>query len=202
MEKGFTVIEVVVVLGITSVLITALLRFVAAGYPLSRVTYLQQRSTETARLQLKRIAKAIREARPSDAGAYPLVEMEDQKLVFYADVDDDGATEMVRYELDGTDLIYGIIEPSGDPIEYDPGSEITRIVTHDVRNGFDPIFVYYSGDYPDDQTPLTPVDVTEVKYIQFALVIDVNPDVDPQPIQVISQVQIRNLKDNLGDTVE
>jgi prepilin-type N-terminal cleavage/methylation domain-containing protein len=202
MSRGFTVIEVVVVLGITSIMITALLRFIVAGYPLHRVTYLQQRSTETARIQLKRIAKSIREARPSDTGAYPLVEMSPQKLVFYADVDNDGITEKLRYELDGTDLIYGITKPTGDPIAYREENEKMRVVTEDVRNGFDPIFIYYSADYPVDQNPLTPIDVTDVKYIQFSLLIDINPDLDPPPIHVLSQVQLRNLKDNLGEVVD
>ena len=151
MSKGFTVIEIIVVIGIMGIMTTALLRFLVAGYPLSRITYLQQQSTETARIQLKRIARVLREARPSESGAYPLVEMGPQKIVFYADVDDDGAAEKIRYELAGTDLVYGITEPSGDPVAYLDASEQARVVTPYVRNGFDPVFVYYSCDYPENQ---------------------------------------------------
>ena len=36
----------------------------------------------------------------------------------------------------------------------------------------------------------------------LAEMIDADPDVDPPPIEVLSQVQLRNLKVNLGQEVE
>lgn len=200
--SGFTVVEMVVVLGISSVLISALIWFLATGYPISKTTYLQQRSTESARLQLKRMAKALREARPSDSGAYPLVEMSPQRIIFYSDVDADSTTERIRYELIGTDLVRGVTKPSGDPLTYDVANEQTNIVTSHVQNGNTDMFTYYNGDYPADQTPLTPVNLTEVKYIQFHLIIDADPNADPPPIDIISQVQLRNLKTNLDEAVQ
>jgi len=199
---GFTLIEIMFVSLISGILLAALLRFMVAGYPLYKVTYLQQRSTEDARLQLKRMAKVLREARQGDTGAYPLVTMEPQRIVFYSDIDADDTTERVRFELVGTTLERGVVEPTGDPLTYDDANEVTSIVTSSIRNGTDALFTYYSGDYPADQTPLTPVDLTEVKYIEFHLIIDANPALDPPPIDVISQVQLRNLKTNLGESVE
>ena len=200
--KGLTVVEMIVGIAIASILLVALLRFLVAGYPLTKISYLQQQSTETARLQLERMAKQLREARYSDTGAYPLVEMLPQRVVFYADVDGDATTERIRYELQGTDLVRGVTEPSGVPLAYDPGSdEVVATVAASVRNGGTDVFTYYTGDYPADQTPLTPVDLTEVKYIQFYLEIDHDPAIEPPPIEVRSQVQLRNLKDNLGQEV-
>lgn len=196
--KGFTVVEVMVVMAISIILITALLRFLVAGYPLSSVTLLQSNSNETARIQLNRIAKEMRKLRYSDTGAYPLVEMLPQRMVFYANIDNDAETEQVRYELDGINLIRGITNPSGDPIEYDSDDEVSTIVARNIRNGTGEIFTYYNGDYPDDTTPLTPADVTEVKYVQFHLLIDANTEKDPGAVEITSQVQLRNLKTNLG----
>lgn len=197
---GFTVIEIVIAAFLSSLLLMALLRFLVAGYPLARITYLQQRSTESARLQLKRLAKTIREARYGDTGAYPLVEMSPQRLIFFADVDNDNVTERVRYELVGINLERGITEPSGTPLAYDPANEErSSVVSSEIRNGTDPVFIYYGGNYPADPTPLQPVSLTAVKYIQFRLLVDVDPNVDPPPIDVISQVQLRNLKTNLGE---
>lgn len=201
-HRGFTVIETIVVVSLSGLLITALLRFLVAGYPLAKVTYLQQRSTENARLQLKRITKALREARPSQTGAYPLVEMGPQRIIFYADIDADATVERVRYELSGSNLQRGLIEPSGTPATYNVNNEVTTTISTSIRNGTDDIFTYYTGDYPTDQTPLTPVDLTEVKYIQYRLLVDVDEAIDPPPIEVISQVQLRNLKTNLGETDE
>lgn len=200
-QSGLSVLEIVIVIGITGVIITALVRFLVVGYPLSKTTYLQVRSTETARLQLKRIVKILREARQSDTGAYPLVEIEQQKIVFFADVDADEVTERVRLELNGTQLLKGILEPTGDPLEYDENNESEVVLMANVRNGSDQIFTYYSGDYPSDTTPLTSTNMSEVKYIQMRLIIDADPAVDPPAVDVQSQVQLRNLKTNLGEVV-
>lgn len=199
---GLTLIEVILVISISSIILIALMRFIAAGFPLSRMVYMQSSATETARVQLKRIAKSLREARESDTGGYPLVEMEPQKIVFYADVDGDGITEKVRYELSGTDFIRGIIKPSGDPLAYNEEDEETATVAGAIRNGGDEVFTYYSGDYPADPAPLSQVDLREVKYIEFRLLIDFNVDEDPLPVEVLSQVQLRNLKTNLAQEVE
>lgn len=199
-HAGLTVIEVIIVVFISSIMLVALLRFLVIGYPLSKITYLQQRSTETARLQLKRMTKILREARPSDTGAYPLVEMSGQRIIFYSDLDRDAVTERVRYELINTDLVRGLTEPTGNPLSYDVANneKVTIIARHVVNDAAD-IFIYYNGNYPADQTPLTPVDLTEVKYVQYRLLIDVDSAQDPPPIDVVSQVQLRNLKTNLGE---
>lgn len=199
-ERGFTALEMVIVAFLSSLLMTALLRFLVAGYPISRVTFLQTNSNETARVQLKRIAREIRQAKDSDTGAYGLVEMSPQRIIFYANVDGDAATERVRYELTGSNLERGLIEPSGTPLTYNVGSEVTTEVARSIRNGAQPIFTYYSGDYPADPAPLSQVDLTEVKYIEFELLIDADVNADPPPVEVKSQVQIRNLKSNLGET--
>lgn len=200
---GFTLLEILVVLSITSIILVALLRFTATGYHFSREVRLQQRAVEDARIQLKRMSKAIREARFGDTGAYPLVEMKPQKMIFYSDIDADNTVERVRYELNQTELERGITKPTGDPLTYDvSNNEQVSVVNKSIRNGYDPIFVYYNGDYPADLTALTPIDLTEVKYVQFHLLVDVDPEVDPAAIDLLSQVQLRNLKTNLGQTVE
>lgn len=199
---GMTLVEILVVTSIGVIVLTALLRFLVAGYPLSKTTVLQQRSTETARVNLKRIVKSLREARHSDTGAYPLVATEPQKIVYYANVDSDPATERVRLELSGANLVRGVTEPTGDPLVYDINNEVTNVIISTVRNGTEKVFTYYTGDYPVNLTELTPTDLTEVKYIEFSLMIDNDLDAEPAGVQIRSQVQLRNLKTNLGQVVE
>lgn len=198
-ENGLTILEVIVGVALSLILLTALLRFLVVGFPLARVAYVQAHSTETARIQLKRLSKALRELRQSDTGSYALAVADPQRIIFYANVDADALTERVRYELVGTDLQRGIIKPSGDPWLYDPAQETVTTVAAHISNGATPLFTYYSGNYPAETTPLTPADVTEVKYINFSLVIDNDPATDPPPVTVTSQVQLRNLKTNLGE---
>lgn len=198
-QQGLTVVEIIIGAGLSLILLTALLRFLVVGFPLARVTYVQVQSTETARLQLKRISKSLRELRQSDTGSYALAAADPQRIIFYANVDADALTERIRYELAGTNLQRGIIKPTGSPLTYTSASEVVTTVTAHVQNGAAPIFTYYNGDYPAVTTPLNPVDVTEVAYIDFSLVIDADPAVDPPPVTVSSQVQLRNLKTNLGE---
>ncbi len=201
-SPGVTFIEVILVAFFSSVILVALLRLMAAGYPLSRLVFMQASSTESARVHLKRLSKSLRELRVSDTGAYPLAAAQPQKIVFYSDVDQDGLTERIRYELEGTDLKRGVIVPGGDPLVYDENTEEVSTAVGAVRNGATPIFIYYSGDYPADSEPLSSSDVTEVKYLQFRLIIDVDPNQEPDPVEVMSQVQLRNLKTNLGEVIE
>lgn len=199
MSRGLTIIEVMIGVALSLILLTALLRFLVVGFPLARVTYIQAQSTESARIQLKRLSKALRELRQSDTGSYALATADPQRIIFYANVDADALTERVRYELSGANLQRGIIKPTGTPLVYDVATEVVTTVTAHVQNGATPIFTYYSGEYPADTTPLTPADVTEVKYINFSLVIDTDPAMNPPPVTVTSQVQLRNLKTNLAD---
>lgn len=199
---GLTLIELLLVMAMSAIILVVLVRFLASGFPLSRAVFAQASATETARLQLKRMTKALREARYADTGAYPLVEMEPARIVFYSDVDADDVTERLRYELRGTDLERGVIKPTGEPLRYDPDDEQTAVVARHVRNGAQPVFTYYGGDYPADAAPLSMVDLTEVKYIQYQLVIDTDPAQDPLAVDLISQVQLRNLKTNLGETTD
>lgn len=198
--KGFTLIEVLTAMLIASFMLAGMSQFIGRGFSVSRAVLLQQRAVEDARIQLKRITRSLREARPGASGEYPLAQMLSQKIVYYADVDSDDVVERISYELVGTELVRGVTEPAGDPLQYNDGDEVQSVVTTGVRNGTEDVFKFFSGDYPADQSELTPVDMTEVKHVQFVLRIDVDTDVEPDEVVVESEVQLRNLKDNLGET--
>lgn len=152
--KGFTFIETLVTIGISSVLFVGIALLMGTALPVYRSTFLQTGVNETARVQMKRIANEIREARPSDEGSYPIVEATDHKLIFYADIDGDAATERVRYELVGIHLERGIIDPTGNPPVYNVGQEVVSTVASTVYNGSSPLFTYYGSDYPTNPNPL------------------------------------------------
>src|SRR3990167_7172197 len=93
-QLGMTLLEILVVISISVIVLMALLRFLVAGYPLSKTTVLQQRSTEP------------------------------QRVIYYANVDADPATERVRLELSGTSLVRGVTKPTGDPLVYDQNNDV------------------------------------------------------------------------------
>ncbi len=196
---GFTVVEIIVVTAISSLLLMALLRFLTFGFPLSRITLMQTHSTETARLQLKRLATSLRELRTADTGAYPIVEATPFRIIFYANVDADAATERVRYELLGTNLVRGITKPTGSPLTYDVAQEKAVTVAANIQNGATPVLTYYGGDYPTATQALDATNIAAIRYIQFFLTINSDPTRPQDAIDVRSQVQLRNLKSNLAD---
>jgi len=87
----------------------------------------------------------------------------------------------------------GITDPTGYPITYSPDQEVTTILGQYVRNQL-PVFKYFDGN---GQELTTPARLGETKLIKVRLIINVDPDRAPQDFELESDVQIRNLKDNL-----
>lgn len=150
---------------------------------------------------VNKISKFIRETRQSDNGAYPVVSADDSNLVFYCDYDSDGVTERIHLYLNGTDVVMGIREPSGGfPVTYANGDGSTQILAQRVVNtASNPIFAYYDATYPEDSAnnPIaTPATVPDVRLVRVTLHINIDPNNDPENIQVQSFAEMRNLNDH------
>lgn len=197
-QQGLMIIELVVGLVISGFIIVALMRFMTTGFSTARNVSLQTQAVETVRLQLKRMVLALRQSKPSDTGSYAINEASAQKLVFYTDVNGDNVTERIRYQLVGTNLERGIILPTGNPLQYVLANETTTIISRAIQNGVDPVFTYYPAEYPTNPAPLpSPVDLSEVTYVEVSLRVDADANNNPPPIDFRTQVHIRNLKTNL-----
>ncbi len=203
-RKGFTLIEVVITLGILSFLMAGIYGFFIESYNFQTFVSEQNDAVSTARDGVEQLVYEIREAAPADTGAYTIELADEQELIFFSDVDADVLTERIRYFLDGTNLKKGVIEPTYDPLAeqtyaYD-GTEVITTIGQAVQNGVTPIFTYYNGDWPGDivNNPLSyPADPTEVKLIKIYLEVNINPAKVPETYQLENYVQLRNLKDNL-----
>jgi len=197
---GFTLIEAVVALSIFGMTLAVLSAFLSQGMRFQKFTGEQQQQVEYARSSAQTMVKELRGAAPAEDGAYILDLAEDQEIIFYSNIDDDPETERVRYFLDGITFKKGVVEPSGEPAVYDPATETVTTLVEYVRNGATPTFVYYNGDYPGDMinNPLpTPTRLTETKLLSLYLKINVDESQVPSETEVITEVQIRNLKNNL-----
>jgi len=198
-NAGFTLTETIITLGIFLLVTTAITAFIAQGFRVNRFTLHQSGAISQARKGMDFLVKEIREASPAENGSYPIEIADDQNLIFYSDIDADELVEKIRYFLDGTNLKKGITEPTGFPPEYSEAEQITTISQY-IRNDTDPLFYYYNRDYPNDteNNPLdTPAAVNEIKLIRIFLEVNVDPGQAPKHFILISNSQIRNLKDNL-----
>jgi len=199
-SPAFTLIETLLTLSLFLLVFGGLLGTIASLYKAHSFTLQQAQASNEARRAVKEFVREIREARQGDDGSYILEKADDQEIIFYSDIDKDDQTERVRYFLDGDKIKKGITKPQGNPLQYNPSQEQITDVIHFVRNGQEPIFYYYNGDWPADaaNNPLpTPSRLKETKLIKIYLKLNVDPHKLPKSYELSSEVQIRNLKTNL-----
>lgn len=196
--RGFTLIEVVVVMGILGLISVSVGKFAVDVFGLNSYTTGSLTVSQDARNLLRIMTREIRAAAPSENGAFPLVAVSSSTISFYSDVDGTGQRDLVRYYLSSTTLIKGVIAPTGNPLTYVAGNEQTSIVMSDVRNGTTSIFTYYDNTYAGTSSPLSyPVAIQSVRLVRIDLTLDANADRSPDKKTFTTQVSIRNLKDNL-----
>lgn len=200
---GFTLLEIVFYLGIFLIATFITTAYMSSSYRTLRFGNELNAAIRSAQKGVDTMVKEIREARTADNGAYALVKADDHEFIFYSDIDQDDAVERVRYFLNGTDFIKGVVKPTGTPLSYpvDPvANETTFVLSEYVRNGSAPIFYYYDGDWPGDDINdflPTPSRLVDTKLMRVYLKINVNPLVQPGDFELESSAQIRNLKTNL-----
>ena len=200
-RDGLSLMEILVSLGIFLFITTLVWMFVKQSYFFQSFTFEQTTSINEAQRGVETLVKEIREAMPADTGAFPIENADKFEVVFYSDYDRDVAVEKVRYYLSGSDFIKGVTEPTGVPLQYLPQNEATKVLSRYVRNTQEePVFTYYDGDYsgdPEDTALTTPADPLALRLVHIHLKINAIPDKAPKEYILESDVQIRNLKDNL-----
>lgn len=204
LNKGFTLIEVMVSIGVLGILLGVIYAFIIESYKFQSFVSEQNDAISIARDGVEELLYELRETDIADTGAYPIELANDQEFIFYSDVDTDILTERVRYFLEGTTLKKGVIEANYDaeadpPYDYNNPETITTVSTS-VQNGSNPLFYYYNSNYPGDtvNNPLaTPADPTEIKLIKINLQININPYRVPDTYLLENYVQLRNLKENI-----
>lgn len=147
---------------------------------------------------IKDFVAETRTAQISNHGHYPLEEANKDSFIFYSDIDGDNLRERIRYFLEEKTLKRGVIKPTGQPLSYNSTNEkITKLV-HNLVNPNNEIFTYYDKNYDGNNSPLPqPVDILSVRLVKITITVDEDINRPPESITGISQVLIRNLKDNL-----
>lgn len=86
----------------------------------------------------------------------------------------------------------GVIEPTGQPVQYPLDQESVSVLSSYVRNA-PPIFKYYDKD--GNELSELPARLQDTKLMKVYLVINVNPSRAPDDLELESYVQVRNLKE-------
>ncbi len=194
-NQGFTLMETMVYVLIFVLFIIVAANFVIFGFRSTNFGFEQDSAVQQARQVIKYFSKEVRDAYQAETGDYLLDVVNPQELSFYCDYDGDGRIEKIRYFLDNTVLKKGVIEPSGDPVEYNASAETISEIARYINNQTEPIFTYYDTDNNLIADP--PGHKTAIRLIHMSLKINVTPQRAPNDYYVEADVQIRNLKDNL-----
>ncbi len=193
-----SLMEIVVAVAIFTIASLIVAGYITQGYRVNRFAVQQADAIEHTRKAMDAMVREIREATFSEIGNYPVAAAGNAAFTFYSDIDVDTVVERVRYFLDGASFKKGVIEPSGNPLAYPPQNEAVIELSPYVRNGVQPVFYYYDGNYAGTSTPLlTPADPNLVKLLEVRLRLNVNPAEAPEDFILKSFIQIRNLKENL-----
>lgn len=199
-KNGFTLIEMIVVIGILSLIAGGLTTAVVWGMRLWNVTQAHVKAQDEARAAFESITDEIREMQISDNGSYPIDTADSDTLIFYSNIDSDKNREKIKYEFQGDTLYrWYANSDSSTPPQYPAFSDTTKtvVVSHIVNNSV-PIFQFYDDTFTGTSAPLSaPIQLNSVRLINIHLFIDYDPGNTPAPLELSTNVELRNLKDNL-----
>jgi len=196
---GFTLIEVVVAIGIFTVIIFAVGLCEANIFSYSRSASNSFTTVQDAQVILKTLSRDIRIASPGSDGSYALQTVATNTLMFFADVNGDGVKERVRYSFIGKKLYRTLLVPTGSPLSYSGTESTSTILTSVVNDSATPVFKYFDGTYTGTTTGQLsqPVSQNTVRLIQINLMLDASTNLSSTTRTYTTVVTLRNLKDNL-----
>jgi prepilin-type N-terminal cleavage/methylation domain-containing protein len=201
-QIGFTLIELVVVIAIFAVMSLAAVVLVSNILTGSNKQAALLANIDQARSVSFRVMQELRNAVPSSTGSYALELCDAQQLIFYTNLDGGTDIERVRYYMSNGKLYRGVVKPTGSPLSYNVGSEVSTVVQNDIGNGGSPLFTYYPDTY-DGTTGnalAVPANVTQVRFVRLNLtILNKAGQIGTNTYTVTAGASIRNLKTNLGN---
>lgn len=193
-QQGFTLFEVLIVIGISGLLGVVTYNFAAQGLNTWRFSSSRAQTQEQVRRAVDSIVAVTREARAGDNGAYAVMSAQASSLAFYANVDGDTAVEQVTFALNGTTLEERIVNPTGSPAQYSAAPTVMAVVNN-IRSL---AFQYFDKNYAGSGAPLAqPVTISAVRLVRITVSVDDDPNKQPEAVTLSNIASLRNLKDNL-----
>lgn len=191
-SRGMTLVEVIIWTAVFTIIILAITSSILYFYRTNRYALEQSSAVSSSQRGVGKIVRIVREAAYSSDGAYPIVSIAANDLVFYADTDADPLIERVHYFLSGTNLMEGTVDASGDPPGYG-GAETASTLSDYVRNVAQNVSTF--NYYDQSGTEITDYsNRTAVRFVKVNVVINVDPNKLPNQLTLSSSAALRNLK--------
>ena len=201
-KKAFTLIEIMISLGIFAILVTGASWFIIGSNRDLAVIWEQLITQNQGKKTIDHVVNYVRKAETSSVGAYAIKMADPYDLVFYANVDSDTLIEKVEFSINSDSVLRETItKPSSTAAYnlYENGTTHTITLADNVTNyamGV-PVFLYYDQTYTGSQAALSvPFNLTDVRMIKVQLELEKDPTKSPLPLHVESTALIRSLKTN------
>ena len=199
--KGFTLVEILVSMSIMVLIVIITGTFARNVVVYNTAGHNNLVAQLDGRKVLRTMVSELRTSASSVLGSYPIDTAATNTLIFFADLNNDGLSERVRYFFDTPTrtLRKGIVFPSESPLTYNLGNENVITLVSNLANGTStPVFDYFDSLYAGTTTPMTlPINISSVRLIKINVLVDKDENRSPTTAYFISSVVLRNLKDNL-----
>ena len=196
-NKGFTLTETLVVIGIFGMLMILLGGLITNFYRQNEYALQQSNAISSARSAIKIMVQDLREAVPSQSGSYPLELINSDEITFYSDIDRDDSVEQARYFINvENQLIKETVEPTGFPAVYDNANKETKIVANYIMNDQMNVDLFSYFD-ENGQEIVDLSDLDSVRFIEVNVVVNVDPARQPEEFVLRSSAYLRNLEPTL-----
>lgn len=196
-QSGITFVEMIVIIGIGTVLLLVISTTIVNLYKTNAYAFAQGGEVDNARRGVTQFNRDAKEMTVAEDGNYPVNVIDEHHFGYFSDTDLDESVEYVEYILAGTTLTKYTYDPTGTPPSYDfstPDSEtILSLYVQNINQGI-PTFTYFdnAGNQLASTSP-----IIDVRYITAELIVNIDPVRAPGEFMLRTSLAPRNLKDNL-----
>lgn len=196
-KAGMTLVELVLIVGIYTILILAVNASITALYVQNSYALSQANEVENARIGMTQWNRDVKEMTTAEDGTFPIAVIEEHRLGYYSDTDLDQNVEYIEYILASTTLSKYVYNPVGNPATYStttPDSiETLSLYVQNINDGV-PTFEYFDnvGTQLASTSP-----IIDVRYITAQIIVNIDAVRAPGEFLLKSSIAPRNLKDNL-----
>lgn len=191
--RGFTLVEMIVVIFITGIVGIAINSMVANFYKTNAYLLEETKAIDSAHRGLSTSFIDLREASYGDDGSYPIKSVSTSSITFFSDVDNDGVVEKIRLYLSNGSFYRGVTESTSTPPTYVGQPESTTTIANYVRNSSStPIFKFY--DVNGTLISSSTVPIAAIASISTSLMVDLNPLRAPDILILQETATLRNIR--------
>lgn len=191
--RGFTLIETLVAIFITSTVLVTLLGGITYFYRTNSYVLEQAQAVDNARRGIEFSVRDLREATYGDDGSYPIQSADTNEIIFFSALGAQNSVAKVRYYLQGTTFYRGVTYATGTPLSYVGQPEHTHVIASHVRNtDFNSgIFQYVDRD---GETLTAPINVARLSFVTMSVIVNINPNRAPEEFTLTGSAMLRNLR--------